>query len=94
MENSKRDWRYDKDEEVKTLVGLYFIDGSSLSPLYGCIIGQPTPGYYLATYYCGSLSELERADGHLLVQPQEMDGWLFFRDPADYKDELSARYLA
>ena len=91
MENSKRNWRYDNSEEVKTLVGLYFIDWDGSAPLYGCIIGQPCPGYYFATYHCGGLSELERADAHSLVQPQEMGEWHFFRDPADYKDALELR---
>ena len=91
MENSKRDWRYDRDEEVKTLTGLYFIAGDSSSPLFGCIIGQPCPGYYLATFHCGGLSDLERADAHSLVQPQEMVEWHFFRDPEDYKDALKMR---
>ena len=90
MENSKRDWRYDRNEEVKTLTGLYFIARGSSSPLFGCIIGQPCPGYYLATYHCGGLSELERADAHCLVQPHEMVGWHFFRDPEDYKDALES----
>ena len=74
MQNSNRHWTYEDSEEVKTLVGLYFITRSS-APLYGCIIGQPCPGYFFATCHCGSLSELARADGHMLVRPEEMDGW-------------------
>ena len=88
MENSRRDWLYDRNEEVTSLVGLYFVKRSETDPLFGCIIGQPCPGYYLATYHCGGLSELERADAHCLVQPHEMVGWHFFRDPEDYKDAL------
>ena len=88
MENSKRDWRYDRNEEVKSLVGLYFVRPGETDPLLGCIIGQPCPGYYLATYHCGGLSDLQRADAHCLVQPHEMVGWHFFRDPEDYKDAL------
>lgn len=91
MQNSKRPWTYDNAEEVKTLVGMYFIDWSGTSPLHGCIVGQPCPGYYLATFHCGGLSEMERADAHRLVQPQEMGEWHFFRDPADYKDALELR---
>ena len=91
MQNNKRPWTYDSSEEVKTIVGMYFIAGGSSSPLFGCIIGQPIPGYYLATFHCGGLSELERADAHSLVQPQEMGEWHFFRDPADYKDALKTR---
>ena len=90
MENSKRDWRYDRNEEVKSLVGLYFVRQSETDPLFGCIIGQPCPGYYLATYHCGGLSDLQRAGGHCLVQPHEMVGWHFFRDPEDYKDALES----
>ena len=62
-----------------------------MATLHGCIVGQPIPGYYLATYHCGGLSELERADAHSLVGPQEMVEWHFFRDPADYKDALELR---
>ena len=91
MENSKRDWRYDRNEEVKSLVGLYFVRPGETDPLLGCIIGQPCPGYYLATYHCGGLSDLQRADAHGLVQPHEMGEWHFFRDPADYKDALELR---
>jgi len=91
MQNNKRPWTYDSSEEVKTLVGMYFIAWGSSSPLHGCIIGQPCPGYYLATFHCGGLSELERADAHSLVQPQEMGGWHLFRDHRDYRDALEMR---
>ena len=94
MENSKRDWRYDRNEEVKTLTGLYFIARGSSSPLFGCIIGQPCPGYYLATYHCGGLSELERADAHCLVQPHEMVGWHFFVSVKTAASVFPCRYLS
>ena len=93
MESSKRNWRSEETEEVTTLVGLYFV--SSKAPrLFGCIIGQPNPGHYLVTYHVWGESSLERIEIHNLVRHEEMDGWWFFRDPADYEDTLKVSGIA